>query len=232
MKNYGVRITEGFVGTGATTSTVDAVATSLQSEVVIDLDQAQFLLFTPAFRDSTGAFSNAPSNCNPTVHLTWEDQRSTQTLFYNQQVTGAISTGRTSFGTSNRNMETLDGVATKLGSNGSGFTPADYLTELTEVVQTDPVILARRNQPSQVISRIQGNVSGQSNGLATAAGVLQTDDGDCPYTEDYYNVSADDDDFLPCLSMNCLPCKHFNYAQFVFTASANYDTAIAYQLIF
>ena len=232
MKNYGVRITEGFVEAAQASSTVDAVATSLQSEIVIDLDQAQFLLFTPAFRDPTGAFSDAPSNCNPTAHLTWEDQKSTQTLFYNQQVTGAISTGRTSFGTSNRNTKTLDGVVAKIGSNASAFATGDYLTEVTEVVQTSPVILVRRNQPSQVISRIQGNVSGQSNGLATVAGLLQTDDGDSPYTEDYYNLSADSNDFLPCLSMNCLPCKHFNYAQFTFTASPNYDTAIAYQLIF
>ena len=231
MKNYGVRITEGFATVGTATSSVDAVATSLQSEVVIDLDQAQFLLFTPAFRDPTGAFSANPSNCNPTVHLTWEDQKSTQTLFYNQQVTGAISTGRTTFGTSNRNTEALDGVTTKIGSNASAFTTTDYLTEVTEIVQTGPT-LVRRNQPAQVILRIQGNVSGQANGLANLSGVLQTDDGDSPYMEDYYNLSADSNDFLPCLSMNCIPCKHFNYAQFVYTASSQYDTAIAYQLIF
>ena len=231
MKNYGVRTTESFISSSSVTNSVDAVATSLQSEIVVDLDQAQFLLFTPAFRDSTGTFSADPSNCNVIAHLTWEDQRSTQTLFYNQKVTGAIARGRVAFGTTNRTVKTLDGVDAKIGSNASGFTTTDYLTETTEIFQSSP-LLVRRNQPLQIISRIQGNVSGQPNGLSDISGVLQTEDGDSPYMEDYLNLSADNNDFLPCLSMNCIPCKHFNYAQFEYTASSQYDTAIAYQLIF
>ena len=43
MKNYGVRTTESFISSSSVTNSVDAVATSLQSEIVVDLDQAQFV---------------------------------------------------------------------------------------------------------------------------------------------------------------------------------------------
>lgn len=235
MKNYGVRITEGVVTSAEVTSSVSAVATSLESEVVIDLDQAQFLLFATAFLDSTGNFALEPGNCNPTVYLTWEDQRATQKVYYNQQVTGNIGSFRPAFGTSNRDVTTQLGTPCKLGSSGANVTSTtDFLTNVTEQAQSDPIIIIRRSTPCQFLCRMQGNVSGQPNGLASfPAGELQSDDGDTPYVPvDYYQLSTETNDYLPHLTMRCIPCKFFNYAQFSYTASPSYDTAIAYQLIF